>query len=122
YFEECRRNGVTTAAIMPGNTTMLGGQGAVLKTAGTYIEEMVVKRGVGIKISLKPVGDRNRMGQLAALRKELDGTRDALADAKKPASAGDAGAADIGDLAATDTQPRPNRRQGGGRQAGPTQP
>src|SRR5581483_9641636 len=124
YFEECRRNGVTTAAIIPGNTTMLGGQGAVVKTAGTYVDEMVVKRSVGIKISLKPVGDRNRMGQLAALRKELDGARDAVADAKKLGSTGGAAAADAdaGDFAATDTQPRPGRRQGGGRPMGQTQP
>src|SRR5438270_3234641 len=44
YFEECRRNGVTTAAILPGNTTMLGGQGAVIKTYGSIVDDMIVKR------------------------------------------------------------------------------
>ena len=37
YFEECRRQGITTVAVMPGNNTMFGGQGAVLKSAGMYI-------------------------------------------------------------------------------------
>jgi hypothetical protein len=87
YFEECRRNGVTTVAIVPGNNTMFGGQAAVLKTAGTYVDEMVVKRSAGVKISLRPVGDRNRMGHLATIRKELDAARFAIEDAKKVAAA-----------------------------------
>src|SRR5947207_6885331 len=70
YFEECRRNGVTAAAVVPGNNTMFGGQAAVLKTAGEFVDQMIVKRAIGIKISLKPVGDRNRMGHFATLRKE----------------------------------------------------
>src|SRR5260221_5222571 len=72
YFEECRRNGVTTAAVVPGNNTMFGGQAAVLKTAGEFVDQMVIKRGVGLKISLKPATDRNRMGHVATIRKEPD--------------------------------------------------
>src|SRR5262245_12657922 len=122
YFEECRRNGVTTVAVIPGNTTMFGGQGAVIKTAGGYVNDMIVKRGVGIKVSLKPVGDRNRMGHLAALRKELDAARDAPAGEKKP-EAETGGAASTGrpaDGTGDDdggTQQRQPRRQG--RPAGP---
>jgi imidazolonepropionase-like amidohydrolase len=84
YFDECRRNGVTTVAVVPGNNTMFGGQAAVIKTAGVYVDEMVVKRGAGIKISLRPPNDRNRMGHLATLRKELDAARDSIAVAKGP--------------------------------------
>src|SRR5205085_6573084 len=36
YFEESRRNGVTTAAVVPGNNTMFGGQAAVVKTSGEF--------------------------------------------------------------------------------------
>jgi imidazolonepropionase-like amidohydrolase len=78
YFEDCRRNGVTTVAIVPGDDTMIGGQAAVIKTAGTYVEQMIVKRQAGIKISLRPGAGRSRMGHLAALRRELDAVRDAL--------------------------------------------
>src|SRR5947208_2846557 len=72
YFEDCRRNGITTVAIVPGEDTMIGGQAAVIKTAGTYVEQMIVKRQAGIKISLRPGTGRSRMGHLAALRRAFD--------------------------------------------------
>jgi imidazolonepropionase-like amidohydrolase len=78
YFEDCRRNGVTTVAIVPGDATMIGGQAAVIKTAGAYVEQMVVKRQLGLKLSLRPSTGRSRMSHLATLRKELDAARDAL--------------------------------------------
>lgn len=87
YFEECRRNGVTTVAVVPGNNTMFGGQAAIVRTFGSIVDDMVVKRGVGMKLSLKPAGDRNRMGHVATIRKELDDARAALADQKKTADA-----------------------------------
>jgi imidazolonepropionase-like amidohydrolase len=84
YFEECRRQGITTVAIVPGNSTMFGGQAAILKTAGNFVDEMIAKRSMGIKLSLRPTGERNRMGHIATIRKELDAARDALADKSKP--------------------------------------
>ena len=54
YFEDCRRNGVTTVAIAPGDDTMIGGQAAIIKTAGAIVDQMVMKRQAGVKISLKP--------------------------------------------------------------------
>src|SRR5262249_41144349 len=61
YFEDCRRNGVTTVAIAPGDDTMIGGQAAVIKTAGSYVEQMTLKRQAGIKLSLRPATNRSRM-------------------------------------------------------------
>lgn len=122
YFEECRRNGVTTVCIVPGNNTMFGGQAAVIKTAGGYVDDMVLKRTAGIKISLKPVGDRNRMGQLATLRKELDSARGAVAAESHKAESKPAG--ESGDGAAdSPTLQRRGQRPGGadGRQ-GPEPP
>jgi len=120
YFEECRRNGVTTVAVVPGNNTMFGGQAAVIKTAGTYVNEMVVKRGVGIKISLRPPNDRNRMGHVATLRRELDGARESLASAKPSGGATGAAAtsgdSDDGERAA---QQQPPRGRGGRGAAAP---
>jgi imidazolonepropionase-like amidohydrolase len=80
YFEDCLRNGVTTVAVVPGDETMIGGQAAIIKTAGSYVEQMIVKRQAGIKISLRPTAGRSRMSHLASLRKELDAARDALHD------------------------------------------
>jgi len=91
YFEDCRRNGVTTVAIVPGDDTMIGGQAAIIKTAGSYVDQMIVKRQAGIKISLRPTADRSRMSHLASLRRELDAARDALPDeyGKPKATAGE---------------------------------
>lgn len=71
YFEECRRNGITSSAVVPGNSTLIGGQAAIVKTAGQYVNDMLLKREAGLKISLRPASG-NRMSQLAKLRKELD--------------------------------------------------
>lgn len=89
YFDECRRNGVTTVAIVPGNNTMIGGQAAIVKTAGTYITDMLVKRAAGIKISLRPTNERSRMSQLVALRKELDDAKADLEKERKATTAAD---------------------------------
>src|SRR5215831_4974186 len=80
YFEDCRRNGVTTVAIVPGDDTMIGGQAAVIKTAGSYVDQMIVKRQAGIKISLRPAVGRSRMSHLASLRREFDAARDLIRD------------------------------------------
>lgn len=77
YFEDCRRNGVTTAAVFPGNSTMIGGRGAVLKTAGSYVDDMLLRREAGLKISLQPVGG-SRMSHLARLRRELEKAKKSL--------------------------------------------
>jgi len=77
FFEESRRNGVTTAAVVPGNSTMIGGQAAVIKTAGTYVNDMVLKRKAGLKMSVAPTGSTSRMSHYARLRKELETVRDA---------------------------------------------
>ena len=41
YFRFARRNGVTSVAITPGNSTLIGGQAAVIKTGGEFIDDMV---------------------------------------------------------------------------------
>ncbi|CAN5344192.1 hypothetical protein BH10PLA2_BH10PLA2_16770 [soil metagenome] len=99
YFEDCRRNGVTTVAVAPGDDTMIGGQIAIIKSAGAIVDQMVMKRQAGVKISLKPGAGRSRMSQIASLRKELDSARDAIQeeyDKPKVAGAG-AGNDDDGD-------------------------
>ncbi len=78
YFEESRRNGVTTVAVVPGNSTMIGGQAAVIKTAGSYVDDMILKRYAGIKISLSPASGASRMSHLANLRKEFEKARRAI--------------------------------------------
>lgn len=71
FFDESRRNGVTTAFVVPGNSTMIGGRSAIVKTAGTYVEDMLVKRDAGLKMSLAPTSGSSRMSHVAKLRREL---------------------------------------------------
>ena len=77
YFEECRRNGITTAAVVPGNSTLIGGKAAIVKTAGQYVDDMIVKRDSALKLSMRPTSG-SRMTHRARLRKELDKARKAL--------------------------------------------
>lgn len=77
YFEECRRNGITTAAVVPGNSTLIGGKAAILKTSGQYVNDMLIRRDSGLKLSLRPTSG-SRMSQMALLRKELDKAKKAL--------------------------------------------
>ncbi len=77
YFENLLRDGVTTVFVVPGDATLIGGQGLVLKPIGRTAEEMIVRRGAGLKIALSPRSGTSRMAQLAELRRSLRGARTA---------------------------------------------
>ncbi len=51
-FEDARRSGVTTLGLTPGSGNLIGGQFAVVKTAGTMADEMVILEPAGIKMAL----------------------------------------------------------------------
>lgn len=79
------RDGVTIAHVIPANATRLGGQGAVVRTTGRTIEDMVIRAPSALKISLRPPVGETRMQTIAALRRTfLDlyfQARDILAEA-----------------------------------------
>ncbi|MCA9127260.1 MAG: amidohydrolase family protein [Planctomycetales bacterium] len=93
YFEECRRNGITSAAVVPGNSTLIGGKAAIVKTAGQYVNDMLVRRDSALKLSLRPTSG-SRMSQMALLRKELDAAKRALQEQDDGAGEGDEKPAD----------------------------
>src|SRR5688572_18312150 len=72
YFEDSLRQGITTLFVSPGNGTMIGGQGCVLKPVGTITESMTLVKNHALKLSLDPRPGISRMAHLAALRRELD--------------------------------------------------
>ncbi len=82
YFRDSRRNGVTTVRITPGNSTLIGGQAAIIKTGGDFLDDMVLKSDAGVKISLRPVKG-SRMGHLAKLRKALDDAKQKMEEKAK---------------------------------------
>ena len=89
YFRRALRDGVTAALVLPGNATRVGGTGTIVKPAGATVDEMLIQRHVGLKVSLAPAGGMSRMGHMQKLREFLRAEQKFLADfqtAKKEAA------------------------------------
>jgi len=71
-FEDALRDGITTLHVLPGNATVVGGTGIVIKPIGPTVENMLVKKPSAMKLSLAPSGGRNRMAQIEELRRAFD--------------------------------------------------
>jgi len=76
-FVFARQLGVTTALITPGNKNVIGGQGCIVKNAGTVADEMVVREkavmvfGLGDSAKRKNGMPSTRMGIASLLRETL---------------------------------------------------
>jgi imidazolonepropionase-like amidohydrolase len=51
-FRDALSGGVTTAVVMPGSASPIGGQAAALKCAGRTVDEMIIRAPVGLKSAL----------------------------------------------------------------------
>ncbi|MDR1960680.1 MAG: amidohydrolase [Gracilibacteraceae bacterium] len=51
-FRDARRGGITALFVCPGSANVIGGTGAVLKTAGRVVEEMILREPAGLKAAL----------------------------------------------------------------------
>lgn len=78
FFEEALRNGVGTVHVIPGNRTLLGGTGMVVKPYGKTVEEMAVRAHTGLKMSLEASG--SRMAQIQKMRRALKEVKDYITD------------------------------------------
>ena len=79
FFEGMRRNGVGTIHTMPGNNTLMGGNGMVLRPAGRTIEDMTVADNTGLKLSLL-ASNGSRLQKVRELRRAIADVREYLAD------------------------------------------
>jgi imidazolonepropionase-like amidohydrolase len=79
YFEDALRNGVGTIHVLPGNQTLLGGSGMVVRPVGRTVEDMAVAANTGIKMSLLAPGG-GRLQQIRRLRRAIEDVREYLAD------------------------------------------
>lgn len=79
FFEGMRRNGVGTIHTMPGNNTLMGGQGMVLRPAGRTVEDMTMAADTGIKLSLQ-AGGGSRLQKIREMRRAIADIREYLAD------------------------------------------
>lgn len=96
-FREARESGITTVLTGPGSANVIGGQFAAIKTAGRWIDEMIVKAPAAMKFALgeNPKGaygekketPMTRMATAALIREQL-------AKAKEYAAKQDAAAED----------------------------
>lgn len=82
FFQECLRNGIGVAHVIPGNRTLVGGQGMICKLAGQTVEDMTLRGKGGLKLSLfaEPGG---ALAQVTRLRRALDEVRDHAADLER---------------------------------------
>jgi len=79
FFAESLSNGVGTIHVIPGNRTLLGGQGMVVRPTGRTVEDMAVVTRSGIKVSLDASGG-SRIGQLRKLRRAIEEVEEYVAD------------------------------------------
>ena len=74
-----RRNGVGTIHIMPGNNTLMGGSGMVLRPAGRTIADMTMASNTGMKLSLL-ASNGSRLQKIREMRRAVADIREYLAD------------------------------------------
>jgi len=85
-FKTALRDGVTTLCIMPGNNTILGGKGIIVKPVGLVVEDMVLVPDSGMKISVVGTGSQTRMGVMAQLRRYFNEAKEYMEKREKEAS------------------------------------
>lgn len=78
FFEDSLRDGVVAMLVLPGNNTLLGGTGTIVKPYGRTVEDMLIKRYTGLKISLLPSRNTSRMGQMQRFRRYMSDLKDYL--------------------------------------------
>ena len=80
FFEDSLRDGVVAMLVLPGNSTLLGGTGTIVKPSGRTVEAMLIKRYTGLKISLRPSQNTSRMGHMQRFRRYMSDLKDYLED------------------------------------------
>ena len=85
-FREALEAGVTAAGVSPGSANAIGGQIALIKTAGRRIDDMIVKAPLAMKFALgenpktvyneKKMAPSTRMATAAIIREQLTKTRE----------------------------------------------
>ncbi|MBL9076760.1 MAG: amidohydrolase family protein [Planctomycetes bacterium] len=79
WFEDALRNGIGTIHVLPGNQTLLGGAGMVVRPYGRTVEDMAVAGNTGVKLSLLATGG-GRLQQIRRLRRAIEDVREYVAD------------------------------------------
>lgn len=81
-FNFARQLGVTTAMVTPGNRNVIGGRGAIIKTSGDTVDDLLVKNhtvmvfGLGDAAKRQNQMPKTRMGIIHLLREKLTKVRE----------------------------------------------
>src|SRR5262245_40408844 len=78
YFEDMLRLGTTAIHVIPGDNTVIGGVGRVVRPIGMSPAEMTLAEPSFLKISVSPKFGSDRMLQMATLREALAEVEDYL--------------------------------------------
>lgn len=68
-LENALRDGVTTVHVMQANSSRVSAQSAIIRTAGAFVDDMIIKAPAGLKLTLKPSSGVTRMANMAAFRR-----------------------------------------------------
>lgn len=71
YFEDELRKGVVGMGVIPGNSTIFGGQGRVVSPFGRTVEQMTLAPDMGMKIVFGGRFRWSRSAQIAQIREEI---------------------------------------------------
>ncbi len=75
FFENVRRNGITTLGVHQGNNCVIGARGMVVRPMGRTVEELMIRGEFGLKLSAAPKSGKSRATQAQALRTAFDDLR-----------------------------------------------
>ena len=80
-LRDAAANGITTVCVVPGSANVIGGEGIIIHTYGSVVDEMVISRDAGLKVAFGENPKRvykeqkkmptTRMGTAAILREHL---------------------------------------------------
>jgi len=85
-FTFARQLGITTAMVTPGNKNVIGGQGVIIKSSGSVVEQMIIRDksamvfGLGNSAKRKNQMPTTRMGIASLLRETLTNAREYQAE------------------------------------------
>lgn len=82
FFEDSRRNGIGTIHVIPGNRTLVGGQGMIVRPYGKTVEDMAIATRTGLKLSLLSTG-QSRLAQIRGMRNALRDAETAQAELER---------------------------------------
>jgi len=101
HFHYARQLGITTAMVTPGNKNVFGGRGAIIKTVGSIVDDMMVRNnvimvmGLGHAVKRQAKMPMTRMGTAYLLRETMTKAREYLERKERQEKSGAGGSSEV---------------------------